>query len=81
MDHISAAQNIIIKQITYSPYYFHNAHIYDEIKLLSLPKFLQNLIYKNEFPSVCLLLYTNPQFTSDDREILHTGVVNSGRDN
>ncbi len=44
-----------------------------------------NLIYKNEILpvclSVCLLLYTNPQFTSDDREILHTGVVNSGRDN
>ncbi len=25
------------------------------------------LIYKNEFLSVCLLLYTNLQFTSDDR--------------
>jgi hypothetical protein len=31
--------------------------------------------------SVCYSIYTNPQFTSDDREILHTGVVNAGRDN
>jgi hypothetical protein len=46
MDHISAAQNITIRQITNSPYYFHNTHIYDEIKLLSLLKFLQNLSIK-----------------------------------
>ncbi len=43
MKHIAATQNITIEQITNYPCYFHNAHIYDEIKLPSLPKFLQNL--------------------------------------
>ncbi len=41
----------------------------------NLKKVLYIYINKNQFLSV----YTNPQFTSDDREILHTGVVNTGQ--